>query len=228
MVKSGATPPKACRSRYSWGRQSPGNRRGPRQRWAVPRPFRRQPRWRRPRPGAPLRRMRWIPATPTSAIKSASAPGAGRHHGLASHRQIAGPRRHDQDLTLISGRSGRHGQPESAGQPILLGLGKALLQMRRLFFVDSGGQAILAFLNQVGGRRLRPGRLAFAKDDFRVAAAAMALEIDLGIAEIGDRVAAIASLGVTSTSPMCNFARMSRIARSFMFAGPSRIVAYFS
>jgi hypothetical protein len=79
-------------------------------------------------------------------------------------------------------------KPEGSGQPILFRLGKAALQVLGLLGTDARRQAILTFFDEPAHNAFHPTRrFPFAKDNFRMAAAAVTFEIDLSEAKVGQR-----------------------------------------
>ena len=89
--------------------------------------------------------------------------------------------------TRPSGGRGSGGQPEGAGDAVLLGGGENRGKVGGLLVADARGQAILPRLDQFWTTpSTHCARLALAEDDFGKAAALAALQIDVGEAEVGD------------------------------------------
>src|SRR5262249_41864061 len=129
------------------------------------------------------RNRRWMPATPTSASKSAVQPMA---RAVLTASRATGRSLGPAGLTTTRPAGGPGGAGGRAEGAVVLGLGEVPGQGRRLFGADPGGQAILAGLGQLAHHAFHPlVRLALAEDDFREAAALAAVQIDVGVAQVG-------------------------------------------
>jgi hypothetical protein len=115
------------------------------------------------------------------------AQRASGHDGFLRHRQVTRARGDDDHATGGRRRLTR-GQPERAGQAVLLALRKVLGQVGRLLGIDACGQAMLPVLDQLADNVADPlAGLPLAEDNLGEAAAVAPVQVDVGEAELGDR-----------------------------------------
>jgi hypothetical protein len=118
-----------------------------------------------------------------------AAQRPGRDDRLAGHRQVTGAGRQHDDAARRRGPPGGAGrQPERPGDAVLLGGGEGAGEVGGLGVADAGGQAVLPGLGEPAGDALDPlGGLALAKNHLGEATPPPAVEVDVGVAEVGDR-----------------------------------------
>ena len=102
-----------------------------------------------------------------------AAQRRGRHHRFLGHRQVAGARRHDHDLSVATRPPPCEPAARKCGRRDLAPpAGKHAGQMLRLLVIDPRRQAILTRLDQLADDALDPrGGLALAENDLGKAAA---------------------------------------------------------
>jgi hypothetical protein len=110
-----------------------------------------------------------------------------RDHRLLGDGQITRTGREDDDASHWR-RQFAAGQPEGTRQPILLRLGEVLGEIVGLLGGDARRQAVLSRFGQLAHDAADPfARLPLAENHLREAATLAAVQIDVGITQLGDR-----------------------------------------